>query len=186
MEALADPSPAVRREAATALGRIADGAAVSPLTAALADTEPEVRAAALAALGRIRDPASVPAISRLLQDREPMVRVGAANRGSIRFVNCAFWGPCNQIARLAGHGTTGFSDCTFVQWDHQKEGRAALQVSDGTVLVRGCEFRESKPQIQLGVSVRRAVITDNVVRGKLLVTNESGTRAIIANNSSDE
>jgi len=115
-----------------------------------------------------------------------MVRVGAANRGSIRFVNCAFWGPCNQIARLAGHGTTGFSDCTFVQWDHQKEGRAALQVSDGTVLVRGCEFRESKPQIQLGVSVRRAVITDNVVRGKLLVTNESGTRAIIANNSSDE
>jgi hypothetical protein len=115
-----------------------------------------------------------------------MVRVEAGNRGSIRFVNCAFWGPCNQIARLAGRGTTGFSDCTFVQWDHKKEGRSALQVSDGTVLVRGCEFRENKPQVQLGASVRRAVITDNIVTGKLRLTNEAGPRAIIANNSSDE
>src|SRR6266481_3287805 len=50
-----------------------------------------------------------------------MVRVEASNRGSIRFVNCAFWGPCNQIARIAGRGTAGFSDCTFVQWDHKEE-----------------------------------------------------------------
>ena len=31
-----------------------------------------------------------------------MVRVDATNSGSIRFVNCAFWGPCDQIAKLAG------------------------------------------------------------------------------------
>lgn len=115
-----------------------------------------------------------------------MVRVEASNRGSIRFVNCAFWGPCNQIAKLAGRGTTGFSDCTFVQWDRKREGRVALQVSEGTVLVRGCEFRENKPQVTLGPSVRRAVLTDNVVSGKLRLTNEAGSRAIIANNSSEE
>ncbi|HZR21788.1 MAG TPA: glycosyl hydrolase family 28-related protein [Verrucomicrobiae bacterium] len=115
-----------------------------------------------------------------------MVRVAPSNRGSIRFVNCAFWGPCNQIASLAGSGTTGLSDCTFVQWDHKKEGRAALQVTEGTVLVRGCEFREKKPQIQLSASVRRAVITDNVMTGKLWLTNEAGPKAVIANNSSDE
>jgi hypothetical protein len=115
-----------------------------------------------------------------------MVRVAATNRGSIRFVNCAFWGPCNQIASIAGTGTTGFSDCTFVQWDHKKEGRHALQVSDGTVMVRGCEFRENKPQIELGPSVRRAVITDNVMTGKLRLDNQAGTKAVIANNSSQE
>lgn len=112
-----------------------------------------------------------------------MVRVEASNRGSVRFVNCAFWGPCNQIARLAGKGTTGFSDCTFVQWDRKKEGRAAVQAVEGTVLVRGCEFREDKPQLQLGSSVSRAVITDNLFTGKARVENEAGAKAIIANNS---
>jgi hypothetical protein len=115
-----------------------------------------------------------------------MVRVEAGNRGSVRFVNCAFWGPCNQIARLAGRGTTCFSDCTFVQWDHKKEGRPALRVDEGTVMVRGCEFQENKTQIQLSPAVHRAVITENLVKGKLRVTNEAGTKAIIANNSGDE
>ena len=115
-----------------------------------------------------------------------MVRVEASNRGSVRFVNCAFWGPCNQIAKIAGPGTTGFSDCTFVQWDRKKEGRHALQVNDGTVIVRGCEFRENKPQIQLSSAVRRAVITDNVMTGKLRLDNQAGPKAVIANNSSEE
>ena len=79
-----------------------------------------------------------------------MVRVEAANSGSVRFVNCAFWGPCNQIAKIAGTGTVGFSDCTFVHWDRNDEGRPALQVAGGTVLVRGCEFQADKPQVELG------------------------------------
>ena len=83
-----------------------------------------------------------------------MVVVGKGNSGSVRFVNCAFWGPCNQIARISGKGTVGFSDCTFVQWDHRKEGRAAVQVESGTVLIRGCEFQEDKPQIALEEKVR--------------------------------
>lgn len=115
-----------------------------------------------------------------------MVRVEAANSGSVRFVNCAFWGPCNQIAKIAGKGTVGFSDCTFVQWDNKKEGRHALQVEGGTVLVRGCEFRESKPQIALRDTIRRAVITDNILRGKARIDNQSGDHAVIANNSSEQ
>ena len=102
-----------------------------------------------------------------------MVRVEAANSGSVRFVNCAFWGPCNQIAKLSGRGTVGFSDCTFVQWDRNNEGRHAIQAESGTVLVRGCEFRENKPQIELGESVRGSVISDNIFNGKPRITNRS-------------
>lgn len=105
--------------------------------------------------------------------------------GSIRFVNCAFWGPCNQIARIAGKGTVGFSDCTFVQWDRKNEGRHALQVEGGTLLVRGCEFEEDKPQIELAEMVRRAVITDNVITGKARITNHGKRTFNIANNASD-
>jgi hypothetical protein len=94
-----------------------------------------------------------------------MVRVENSNGGAVRFVNCAFWGPCNQIAKIAGRGTVGFSDCTFVQWDHNREGRAAIQADSGSLLVHGCEFQENKPQVELGENVRRAVITDNIVTG---------------------
>lgn len=114
-----------------------------------------------------------------------MVRVGSNNTGSVRFVNCAFWGPCNQIAKIEGQGTVGFSDCTFVQWDRKKEGRPALQVESGTVLVRGCEFRENKPQLALGEKVRRAIISENILRGQARIENRCGTNSIITNNSSD-
>jgi hypothetical protein len=114
-----------------------------------------------------------------------MVRVGTNNTGSVRFVNCAFWGPCRQIAKIAGRGTVGFSDCTFVQWDSKREDRAAIQASSGTVLLRGCEFQENKPQVQLGPDVKRAVITDNLIKGKTRIDNQSKRTVIISNNASD-
>ena len=115
-----------------------------------------------------------------------MVRVGTNNTGSVRFVNSAFWGPCNQIAKIAGKGTVGFGDCTFVHWDRNKEGRAAIQAEGGSVLVRGCEFQENKPQVELGAGVRRVVVTENLIRGKERITNNSKGNAVIANNAADE
>jgi hypothetical protein len=115
-----------------------------------------------------------------------MVRVGTNNTGSVRFVNCAFWGPCNQIAKIAGKGTVGFSDCIFMQWDQKKEQRAALQIESGTVLVRACEFQQDKPQVELGEKVRRAVISENIITGRLRVTNNSKGNVVINDNASDE
>jgi len=114
-----------------------------------------------------------------------MVEVAATHSGSVRFVNCAFWGPCHQIARIAGKGTVGFSDCTFCEWDAKRQSRHALQVAGGTVLVRGCEFRQPKPQIELKEGVRRAVITDNIIQGGLRVTNNSKGKVQIGNNATD-
>jgi len=115
-----------------------------------------------------------------------MVDVKESNKGSVRFANCAFWGPCNQIAKIAGTGTVGFGDCTFVQWDHEKKGLPALRAESGTVLVRGCEFRENKVQVELGEKVRRAVIDGNVINGKARIVNHAGDRAQIANNAADQ
>jgi hypothetical protein len=115
-----------------------------------------------------------------------MVEVGVTNRGAVRFSNCAFWGPCNQIAKVAGKGTVGFSDCTFCDWDHKNEGRAALQALGGSLLVRGCEFQKDKPQVDLGADVRRAVISDNLIRGKLRVTSQSSRKFQIHDNAADE
>lgn len=115
-----------------------------------------------------------------------MVDVRGSNTGSVRFVNCAFWGPCHQIAKVAGRGTVGFSDCTFVQWDAKKEGRHAIQATGGSLLVRGCEFREAKAQIELGEGVRRAIITDNLLAGPARITQRSQGRVQVANNAADQ
>jgi hypothetical protein len=115
-----------------------------------------------------------------------MIEVGTNHTGSVRFVNCAFWGPCHQIAKAGGRGTVGFSDCIFVQWDQKKEGRHAIQATGGTVLVRGCEFREDKPQVELGEKVRRAVIADNIFTGKPRVTNRSKIPLALDRNAADQ
>jgi hypothetical protein len=114
-----------------------------------------------------------------------MIEVQATNKGSVRFVNCAYWGPCNQIARVAGSGTVGFSDCTFVQWGGKERNRAALQAHGGTLLVRGCEFRQDRPQIELGRDVARALITDNLFTGAERIDNQSQGKVQIGPNLSN-
>ena len=103
-------------------------------------------------------------------DDPTMVEVLAGNTGVIRFSNSAFWGPCNQIAKIAGQGTAGFSDCTFVEW---KKDRAAIQVTGGSVLIRGCEFLLNQPHIAIGAAVDRAVITGNLFTGPAQIRNSS-------------
>jgi hypothetical protein len=115
-----------------------------------------------------------------------MIRVGTNNVGSVRFVNCSFWGQCHQIAKIAGKGTVGFSDCTFVHWDSKKEGRHAIQAGGGNLIVRGCEFQENKPQVEIGPAVRRAVVTENLIQGKLRVANHSSGVVIMKDNASDD
>ena len=111
-----------------------------------------------------------------------MVRVAPTHSGTVRFVNCAYWGPNKQIAVIEGSGTVGFSDCTFMQWDKDKEGRAAIQARGGTVLVRGCEFRSDRPQVEIGEGIIRAVVTDNVVTGEVRITNRSARTVQVSGN----
>jgi len=101
-----------------------------------------------------------------------MVEVGPQHRGVVRIGNSAFWGPCDQVAKIAGQGTVGFSNCTFVQWGRDGD-RAAIDAVSGSVLIRGCEFLEGKKHISLGDAVERAIITGNLFRGPAQIQNAS-------------
>ncbi|MDR3198478.1 MAG: hypothetical protein LBU34_11475 [Planctomycetaceae bacterium] len=116
-----------------------------------------------------------------------MIRVGNKNRGVVRFSNCAFWGPCRQIALAEGLGTVGFSDCTFVQWGFKDkdEGKpnekerietSAIQVLSGNLILRGCEFQDKMPQIFLGENVKRAIVTGNLIHGEERIENKAGEK----------
>jgi hypothetical protein len=115
-------------------------------------------------------------------DNPTMIRIGPAHEGSVRFVNCAFWGPCHQIADIGGRGTVSFSDCNFCQWDAKNEGKAAIQASGGTLMVRGCDFQQRKPQILLDRQTRAAVVVGNVVRGSLEIANPASANLALSAN----
>src|SRR6266545_3871588 len=66
-EALQDPLPAVRRQAALAAGRIGDPAAADLLVEALADSNATVQAAAAFALGLLREPGAVQRLLTLVR-----------------------------------------------------------------------------------------------------------------------
>ena len=114
-----------------------------------------------------------------------MIKVEKNNTGSVRFVNCAFWGPSNQIAKIAGTGTVGFSDCTLVQWGGKDGSRHAIQAQSGTVLIRGCEFQQNRPHILLGKKVSRAIIAENIFEGPIRISNQSQGSVKIGLNSSN-
>ena len=114
-----------------------------------------------------------------------MIKVEKTNTGSVRFVNCAFWGRSNQIAKIAGTGTVGFSDCTLAQWGGKDGSRHAIQVQSGTVLIRGCEFQQNRPHILLGKKVSRAIIAENIFEGPIRISNQSQGSVKIGLNSSN-
>lgn len=111
-----------------------------------------------------------------------MVEVASTNRGVIRLNNCAFWGPCNQISKISGKGTVGFSGCTLVQWGRDGS-RAAIQAASGKLLVTGCEFMENLPQILVGKDVEQAVISANLFKGPAQIQNHSSKNVQIGLNS---
>jgi hypothetical protein len=119
-------------------------------------------------------------------DDPTMIEVTEANVGVLRLSNSAFWGPCNQIAKIDGKGTVGFSDCTFVEWGGKQRDRPALQVNSGSLIVSGCEFRKALKHIVLGPNVERAVITGNLFDGPAHIENASRNNVQIGLNSASK
>jgi HEAT repeat protein len=76
-DALANPNPAVRRQAALAAGRIGDPAAVDLLVPVLSDTIPAVQAAAAFALGLLKDARALPALMQTVRATAPAEQGGA-------------------------------------------------------------------------------------------------------------
>jgi len=124
--------------------------------------------------------------------RSLMVRVAPANRGSVRFNNCGFWGPTDRCAIIEGDpiGMVAFSNCTFGEWPENREltpeqraqREPCIAALSGSVLVRGCEFRDHKPQFYLGPDLRGAVIKDNLTHWPLVVQSDMRNEAVIEDN----
>ncbi|HOJ68305.1 MAG TPA: glycosyl hydrolase family 28-related protein [Candidatus Hydrogenedentes bacterium] len=119
-----------------------------------------------------------------------MIRVSRHHSGTLRLVNCAFWGPCRRIADIDGTGMVGFGDCTFQEWsrapkDSPDAGREfpAIRALGGSVMIRGCEFMENRPQLEIGPRAFRVLFSENFTIGKLrVIKGKSDAHVLIRDN----
>ena len=117
---LASDRPAVRRQAAAALGRLGAPAAADALAEALADPDAGVRREAARALARLKDRRATPALVRALADSDQTVRFYAAYAlGEVR-------APSAADALLAALGDPAWTVRDQAAWALRELGDPAL------------------------------------------------------------
>jgi hypothetical protein len=55
-------------------------------------------------------------------------------------------------------------------------------VKGGSILIRGSEFHRDLPQVTLEKGVRRAIISENFLRGEERIVNNADGNVVIVNN----
>jgi hypothetical protein len=122
--------------------------------------------------------------------------------GSVRLVNCSFWGPSDQNVISHSKSFVSLSDCylssgwksgftpgyTVVSshWEtrYNKNGPELplVEADSGKLQVRGCSFASGEPSVHLKNGLKHAIISENNGINGVSVINDIGDKAIIANN----
>ena len=108
--------------------------------------------------------------------------------GSVRLVNCAFWGPSRQCVAMHGKGYLSLSDCYIEISGRMPPGEpdqiSLVEADSGRLQVRGCTLRSrgKEPNILLKKGLKHAIISENNGPNGVSVVNEIGGQAIIVNN----
>lgn len=128
-------------------------------------------------------------------DKPTQIVISPTNQGNVRFVNCAFWGPAWQCARIEGNGFVSFSDCYFqldpgaapipgaVEIDRSKN--PIIEAHGGRLQVNNCSFSRPNTAVFVGEGVKSAIITGNNGIYERLLEDNSG-KAIVRDNERDE
>ena len=109
-------------------------------------------------------------------------------QGSVRLVNCSFWGPNRQCVVSHSKSFVSLSDCYLsTTFGGKNTTRLPLVEADaGKLQVRGCSFGTDEPSVALRKGLQHAIVTENNgVRGAQII-NEIGDQAVIANNEPEQ
>lgn len=107
-------------------------------------------------------------------------------RGSVRLVNCSFWGPARKCVESHSSGFVSLSDC-YLEISGRSStktipGVALVEADSGRLQIANCTFGSSEPNIVLREGLKHAIITNNNGLHGVSIVNEAGEHALIANN----
>jgi len=103
--------------------------------------------------------------------------------GSVRLVNCAFWGPARQNVVSQSRSFVSLSDCYLSsQGRKQNPGLALVEADGGKLQVRGCSFGTDEPSIALRKGLQHAIVSDNNGVAGVEIISEIGEKAVLRDN----
>lgn len=105
------------------------------------------------------------------EDKPCEVVVTDTCKGVVQFSNCAYWGPADQIARIAGEGTVSFTGCNFNDWNRKSNKTPAIELSGGNLIVSACNFNGAGPQVSLMGKAKSAIVMGNRMGGPMAISN---------------
>ncbi|KUK94844.1 MAG: S-layer domain protein [Methanothrix harundinacea] len=122
--------------------------------------------------------------------------IGPHNWGPVKLTNCGFWGysddefDTGSQMILNGQGTVMLTATHFNDWDWTGEGKACIEVLNGSLLMSNCDFRGFdepfiyKPlHVYIGPNVKSAAIIGNRFQhGRIGIVNESRGEIEVAGN----
>ena len=106
--------------------------------------------------------------------------------GSVRLVDCAFWGPARKCVVSHSSGFVSLSDCYLEisghSSDEQIPGQALVECDGGRLQVRGCTFGSAHTNIVLRKGTEHAIIGENNGVHGVQIVNEIGDKALLCCN----
>ena len=112
--------------------------------------------------------------------------INKTNIGSVRLVNCTFWGETDHNVIAHGTGYVSLSSCYFSSWKKSDNPKPLVVADNGKLQVIGCSFATPQPALGLQPGLKHAIITgNNGVKGVKII-NEIGDKAIITANEAAE
>ena len=118
-------------------------------------------------------------VGRWGSDDSVGIEIGEKCEGNISLTNCSFWGPIEKCVLMRGDKAQfTASTCNFLQWANTNPNSAAIDIEAGRVILQGNVFGLEKPHVNVGKSVKSAIIMGNQASGGLIVRNEAGKRTI--------
>lgn len=104
------------------------------------------------------------------------------DQGSLRFVNCAFWGLGDHVASLEGGIYVSFNDCFFTNWKEGVVENPIIVAEAGRLQLNNCTFDAPHPAVRLGAGLRHAIVRGNNGHFGVRIQDHTGGKAIIADN----
>lgn len=110
------------------------------------------------------------------------VEIEPTNQGPVKFTSCGFWGMerTQEHIRHNGSSTLALTACHFIAWDRAGKKDPAVLVSNGRLIVNGCEFMDGdKPAIRLEKGLKAATIFGCALRSDKAIEDNSGAQVKI-------
>ena len=115
-------------------------------------------------------------------DNPTQLVVSPTNTGSVRLVNCSFWGPAFQNARIEGTGFVSFSDCFLSNWNKEVGDQPLITALSGRLQVNNSTFATEQVSVELGPNVANAIIRGNNGPGGVKVVNKGEAPLMMSDN----